>query len=80
MDLRYVEQLVDSEQTAALSYLLRYAKEHYAGKNMTLTALVDALEDLLKEKGLPALCDSSYVPTGLALPRRQEIFACFNRY
>lgn len=80
VDLRYVEQLVDSEQTAALSYLLRYAKEHYAGKNMTLTALVDALEDLLKEKGLPALCDSSYVPTGLALPRRQEIFACFNRY
>ena len=80
VDLRYVEQLVDSEQTAALSYLLRYAKEHYAGKNLTLTALVDALEGLIREKGLPALCDSSYVPTGLALPRRQEIFACFNRY
>ena len=26
------------------------------------------------------ICESSYLPTGLALPRKQEIFACFNRY
>lgn len=80
VDLRYVEQLVDSEQTAALSYFLRYAKEHFGDRDMTLTALVDALENLVAQKGLSALCDSAYVPTGLALPRRQEIFACFNRY
>ena len=28
MDLRYVEQLIDSEQTAALSMLLKYTVEH----------------------------------------------------
>lgn len=80
LDLRYVEQLVDSEQTAVLSYLLRYAKEHFAGSGITLTALVDQLEALLDTKGLASICDSSYVPVGLSRPRRQEIFACFNRY
>lgn len=80
VDLRYVEQLTDSEQTAALSYLLRYAKEHFSGEAMTVTQIVDRLEQLLKEKGLPAICESPYVPTNLALPRRQEIFACLNRY
>lgn len=80
LDLRYVEQLVDSEQTAALSYLLRYAKEHFTGSGITLTALVDQLEALLDTKGLASICDSSYVPVGLSRPRRQEIFACFNRY
>ncbi len=80
LDLRYVEQLVDAEQTAALAYLLRYAKEHYAGSRLSLTALVDELEGLVQTKGLAGICDSSYLPVDLALPRRQEIFSCFNRY
>lgn len=80
LDLRYVEQLVDGEQTAALSYLLRYAKEHYAGSGLSLEKLVDALENLIQKQGISAICDSPYVPVNLALPRRQEIFACFNRY
>lgn len=80
LDLRYVEQLVDSEQTAALSYLLRYAREHFSQSGLTLTALVDQLESLIDTKGLASICDSSYVPVGLSRPRRQEIFTCFNRY
>ncbi|MDO4333473.1 MAG: ABC-ATPase domain-containing protein [Eubacteriales bacterium] len=80
VDLRYVEQLVDSEQTTALSYLLRYAKEHYAGSNLTLVQLVNELTKILEKQGLSAICDSSYVPVNLAMPRAQEIFACFNRY
>lgn len=80
LDLRYVEQLVDSEQTAALSYLLRYAKEHYAGSGLTLVQLVNELTSILDKQGLSAICDSSYVPVNLAMPRKQEIFACFNRY
>ena len=80
VDLRYVEQLVDSEQTAALSYLLRYAKEHYGASRLSLKALVDELEKRIASEGLAAVCDSPYPPVDLALPRRQEIFACFNRY
>lgn len=81
IDLRYVEQLVDEEQTQTLAYLLRYAKEHYGDqKNIDVYSVVKALENILKTKGLSGICDKSRVPSGLAMPRVQEIFACFNRY
>ncbi|MEY8336929.1 ABC-ATPase domain-containing protein [Lachnospiraceae bacterium 62-35] len=79
VDLRYVEQLVDSEQTAALSYLLRYAIEHVLDGKKTVRQTVDILEKTLESKGW-APFSSSYIPCGLAKPRRQEIFACLNRF
>ena len=80
IDVRYVEQLVDSEQLAALGYILKYAECHVFDGKRTLTQCVDVVEKLLKEKGLAAVCEGSYLPCGLAMPRRQEIFACINRY
>lgn len=79
VDLRYVEQLADSEQTAALAYILRYALEHVLDGRKTLRQSVDILEKTLHEKGWAPFC-TSYIPCGLAVPRRQEIFACLNRY
>ena len=78
LDLRHMEQLVDREQTAALAYMLRYAKEHY--QNRDIDSVVRALSAQIREKGLASVCDSSYVPAGLALPRVQDIYGCFNRY
>ena len=41
VDLRYVEQLIDSEQTAALGLLLKYALEHLAdGKKLSRRLLI----------------------------------------
>lgn len=80
LDLRYVEQLVDEEQTQTLAYLLRYAKEHYGEGKKDVSSVVKALERILKAKGLAGICDGGNVPSGLAMPRVQEIFACFNRY
>lgn len=80
LDLRYVEQLVDEEQTQTLAYLLRYAKEHYGDEKSDVKEVVKALETILKTKGLSGICDKENVPSGLAMPRVQEIFACFNRY
>lgn len=80
LDLRYVEQLVDEEQTQTLAYLLRYAKEHYGEGKNDVSSVVKALERILKAKGLAGICDGENVPSGLAMPRVQEIFACFNRY
>lgn len=80
LDLRYVEQLVDEEQTQTLAYLLRYAKEHYGDEKNDVTGVVKALENILITKGLAGICDKGNVPSGLAIPRVQEIFACFNRY
>ena len=79
VDLRYVEQLADSEQTAGLAYLLRYCLEQAADGRRSLTQVVDLAWNTLKKQGWEPFC-SSYVPCGLAKPRKQEFFACLNRY
>lgn len=80
VDLRYVEQLTDAEQTACLAHLLKYAILHYGGNKQTVQEIVTSLTKQIKTKGLASICDSSYISLGLALPRVQEIYACFNRY
>ena len=79
VDIRYVEQLADSEQTNALAHMMRYGLEQLAGRNMTLTQVVDQICDTLKKQGWEPFC-ASFVPCGLAKPRKQELFACFNRF
>lgn len=80
IDLRYVEQLTDTEQLAALGYLVNYAQSHLLDGKRNLQNVVDELMGRVEQGGLAAICESSYLPAGLAKPRRQEIFACFNRY
>lgn len=80
IDLRYLEQLADQEQTAALSYILALAEKNLLDGRKTMTQLVDAVCALMDQKGLAGLSSGGYLPTDLAMPRRQEIFACFNRY
>lgn len=80
LDLRYVEQLIDEEQTQTLAYLLRYAKEHYGEGKTDVKGVVTALWLLLEQKGLAGVCEKGSVPSGLAMPRIQEIYACINRY
>lgn len=75
IDLRLVEQLVDSEQLGALGQLLKYAHLHFVDGKKTLTEIVDLLEKTMDEKGLDAITTKPF-----ARPRRQEIFACINRY
>ena len=79
VDLRYVEQIVDGEQIAALGFLLPYAEEHLIDQKRTLVQIVDALEEMLHTKGIDFPGEKGYIPVNLALPRRQEIFAAFNR-
>ena len=80
VDLRYVEQLADSEQTAALGCCVLYAQHRLLDGKRTLQQVVEELERLMDRRGLEALCESWSGLVFLARPRRQEIFACFNRY
>ena len=80
IDVRYVEQLADTEQLAALAYFLKYAELHVFNGKRTLRESVSLLMQYVEEHGLAAVTESSYVPCGLAMPRAQEIFACINRY
>jgi len=79
VDMRYVEQLADSEQTNALAHLLRFGLEQVVDGRKTVRQSVQILFDTLNKQGWEPFC-SSYVPCGLAKPRKQEIFACINRF
>ena len=79
VDLRYIEQLIDSEQTQALGGLLKYAVEKLIDGKRTLPEIVEILCDRLEKEGLSFLAEG-YISCGYAVPRRQEIYACFNRY
>ncbi len=79
IELRYVEQLVDGEQTMALGYMVKYARKHLFDGKKTIQDVVRLLEKLIREKGFGAVCEGKYLPCNLALPRTQEIYACLNR-
>lgn len=80
VDLRYVEQLIDTEQTAALGLLLKYAVENLIDGKRTLSDIAEYMIAQLQKKGLSFFAEGSYIPGGYAMPRPQEIYACLNRY
>lgn len=80
VNLHYVEQIADSEQVTALGYLLAYAENNMFNGKDSMQEIVGKLMKLMEQKGLASVVPGDYLPSGLALPRKQEIFACFNRY
>ncbi|MDO5540407.1 MAG: ABC-ATPase domain-containing protein [Eubacteriales bacterium] len=80
VDLHYVEQLIDTEQTAALGLILKYAVEHLIDGKRTLSEIVDYISGQLHQKGLSFFSEGGHIPGGYAIPRTQEIYSCFNRY
>lgn len=80
VDLRFVEQLADSEQTAALAQMVRYCLEKGLLERCTVQETVAALLKAYEADGLSVFSDASYAAMGLALPRVQEIYACLNRF
>ena len=80
VDLRFVEQLADSEQTAALAQMVRYCLEKGLLERCTVQETVTTLLKAYEVGGLSVFSDASYAAMGLAMPRVQEIYACLNRF
>ncbi|HCJ08969.1 MAG: ABC-ATPase domain-containing protein [Lachnospiraceae bacterium] len=78
VDLRYVEQLVDTEQLNALAYILKYMKLHVFMGKTTLQEGVEQLYRQMQQKGFTTFCGSN-IPGNLVLPRKQEMYAMLNR-
>ena len=78
LDLRGLEQLADPEQTAALGRCLIAAEKQMDGRR-TMQQLAAELDERIEARGLEVLCAPGR-EIGLARPRKQEIFACLNRY
>ena len=80
IDLRYVEQLADTEQLTALAHCLRYAYQHLVDGKKTLQQVASQLDAVVERSGLEALSESSSSVVFMARPRVQEMLACLNRY
>jgi predicted ABC-class ATPase len=79
VDLRYVEQLVDSEQLTALSYMIKYLKLHTFDGKITVQEAVEKLYEQIAQKGWGAFVGEASIPGNLCIPRKQELYAAINR-
>ena len=77
IDLRLVEQMVDSSQTRALGLALVFLRERVLDGERALPEALDLVEKALEEKGLDVL-DRRKLPD-LAAFRRFELAAALNR-
>ena len=80
VELRYLEQLKDQEQTAALAWILKFAQLKLLDGRKTIKQLGDFIENQLEKDGLESLFERGDISSSLARPRKQEILACVNRY
>ena len=80
VDLRYIEQLIDSEQTAALGLLLKYTVEYLVDGKRTISETAQWLEQKLEQEGMVFAAERGVISGGYAIPRIQEIYSCLNRY
>ena len=92
VELRFVEQVVDNEQTNLLGALLRTLEEQYFNGRDPLPKSVNALYDKLTKQGFAACSQGGHgaddsrggavgsVSGNLAMVRPQELWAMVNRY
>lgn len=78
VDLRYVEQLADSEQLTSLAYIVKHMKLHCFDGTRTLQEAVERLYEEIDARGFTAFCGTD-LPGNLAMPRKQELYAALNR-
>lgn len=79
VDMRYVEQLVDSEQLTSLAYMIKSMKLHDFDGKKTLQEAVSGIYKRIETKGFAVFASGDYLPGNLAMPRPQELYAAINR-
>lgn len=80
VDLKYVEQLVDPEQTMALAWCLKYILEKTENKKMDIDKVVEELMQQIERNGLKSITFGGYLASDMAQIRVQDVYACLNRY
>lgn len=80
IDLRYLEQIVDETQTAALGYILQYVLEHMADGRKNAALLAREASTKLQKDGLLSMMPKNYGAGAPAAVREQEILAGLVRY
>ena len=79
IDVRYLEQLTEPEQTVGLTYLTAYVCSSQKEAE-DFKALADRIYQKIDRDGFMALIPRNYPAGQPALPRKEEMMACLNRY
>ena len=80
IDLRAVEQIVDGEQLNAIGSIMKWTEENLMNKNLKFEEMVDCIIDTINDRGLISMEKMKGGWGSLAMPRKQEIMAAYNRY
>ena len=80
IDLRYLEQITDESQTAALAYLMQYILDRMADGKKDAAVLAREVAEKLKRDGILSVVPKNYNAGPATEVRAQEILACLSRY
>lgn len=80
IDLRFVEQIRNDGQTAAIGYFLDYIFSHLADGRKNGRELTQELYELLEKKGMEAVVPPYYGAGAPQMPREQETLAALLRF
>ena len=80
IDLRYLEQVADESQTAALGYIIQYILTRAADGRKTPDARAEEIAKKLDAEGILSITPKNYSAGPSAMVRKQEILACLCRY
>ncbi|SHJ97235.1 ABC-ATPase domain-containing protein [Paramaledivibacter caminithermalis] len=80
IDLKYLEQLVDSSQTNCIGVIIQYIAKNFSHSEMTISSIVNKVYKTIENKGLDSISTFTGHPGNLALPRKHEIIAALNRF
>jgi predicted ABC-class ATPase len=80
IDLRAVEQIVDNEQVNAIGSIMKWAEASIMNKGLNFQDMVDNIIGEIEKNGLISMEKIKGGSGSLAMPRKQEIMATYNRY
>lgn len=80
IDLRAVEQIVDSEQINTIGEIMKWAEDNVVDGNKTLIEVSDEIMKHINKNGIISISNIKGGHGRLSMPRRQEIMATFNRF
>ena len=80
INLRSVEQIVDNEQLNAIGSIMKWAEANIMNKGLSLDEMVDNIICEINKNGLISIDGVKGGSGSLAIPRKQEIMASYNRY
>ncbi|ATD53780.1 ABC-ATPase domain-containing protein [Clostridium chauvoei] len=80
IDLRAVEQVVDNEQLNTIGSVMKWAEGNLMDKNLIFEDMIDKVIEEINNNGLISIEKIKGGYGSLAMPRKQEIMATYNRY